>query len=149
MTVIRPTKEEDLALASQMVEEFHQNEGIVSIPQKREKALRPLLERQSLCSVNLVASNEHVCGLRNFNIYFSVECGGVETVVHRVYRRHSSYHKRVGESVLERLFRTMASHGVNSFALGVHQKDLNVIQFYNSLGFRLRQIYNLIPLERR
>ena len=149
MTVIRLTKVEDLALAAHMVEEFHHNECIASIPHKREKALRPLLERQSLCCVYVVGSNEHVCGLCSFNIYFSVECGGVETVVHEVYLRHSLHRKEIGESVLERLFRTMASHGINTSALEVHQKNFNARRFYNSLGFRLRQFYNVMPLEMR
>ena len=149
MKVIRLTKVEDLALASHIVEDFHQDEGSASIPHKREKALSLLLERQSLCSVHAIGSHEHVFGLCGFNIYFSVECGGLETVVDEVHRRHGLHFKGIGEAVLERLFRTMASHDVYSFAMEVHQKNFNTIQFHNILVFRLRQIYSLMALEMR
>ena len=48
---------------------------------------------------------------------------------------------------MERLFHSMAVHGVKSFAIEVHQKNFNKIQFYNSLGCRLRQSYILVALE--
>ena len=80
---------------------------------------------------------------------FLVECDGLETVVDEVHLRHSLHFKGIGESVLEKLFRTVASHDIYSLAMEVHQKNFKTIQFYNILVFRLRQIYSLMALEMR
>ena len=82
-----------------------------------------------------------------FSFIWSVEFGGLEAMVDEVYLRHNVRGKGIGKSILKRLFRTMAAHGVYSLSIEVNHKNAEAILFYKALGFRLRQNYSLMAME--
>ena len=147
MTAIRLATFDDLPHLTPLVAAFHQEEGIVSDPKQRDLALIPLLEGSPYGAVYMIGPCNSPMGCVVFSFIWSVEFGGLEAMVDEVYLRHNVRGKGIGKSILKRLFRTMAAHGVHSLSLEVHQKNAKAIQFYKALGFRLRQNYSLMAME--
>ena len=147
MTAIRLATFDDLPHLTPLVAAFHQEEGIVSDPKQRDRALIPLLEGSPHGAVYMIGPRNSPMGYVVFSFIWSVEFGGLEAMVDEVYLRHNVRGKGIGKSILKRLFRTMATHGVHSLSLEVHQKNAKAIQFYKALGFRLRQNYSLMAME--
>ena len=147
MTAIRLATFDDLPQLTPLVSAFHQEEGIVSDPKQRDRALIPLLEGSPHGAVYMIGPCNSPMGYVVFSFIWSVEFGGLEAMVDEVYLRHNVRGKGIGKSILKRLFRTMAAHGAHSLSLEVHQKNAKAIQFYKALGFRLRQNYSLMAME--
>ena len=147
MTAIRLATFDDLPQLTPLVAAFHQEEGIVSDPKQRDRALIPLLEGSPHGAVYMIGPRNSPMGYIVFSFIWSVEFGGLEAMVDEVYLRHNVRGKGIGKSILKRLFRTMAAHGVHSLSLEVHQKNAKAIQLYKALGFRLRQNYSLMAME--
>ena len=147
MTAIRLATFDDLPHLTPLVAAFHQEEGIVSDPKQRDRALIPLLEGSPHGAVYMIGPRNSPMGYVVFSFIWSVEFGGLEAMVDEVYLRHNVRGKGIGKSILKRLFRTMVAHGVHSLSLEVHQKNAKAIQFYKALGFRLRQNYSLMAME--
>lgn len=147
MTAIRLATFDDLPHLTPLVAAFHQEEGIVSDPKQRDRALIPLLEGSPHGAVYMIGPRNSPMGYVVFSFIWSVEFGGLEAMVDEVYLRHNVRGKGIGKSILKRLFRTMAANGVHSLSLEVHQKNAKAIQFYKALGFRLRQNYSLMAME--
>jgi GNAT superfamily N-acetyltransferase len=147
MTAIRLATFDDLPQLTPLVAAFHQEEGIVSDPKQRDRALIPLLEGSPHGAVYMIGPRNSPMGYVVFSFIWSVEFGGLEAMVDEVYLRHNVRGKGIGKSILKRLFRTMAAPGVHSLSLEVHQKNAKAIQFYKALGFRLRQNYSLMAME--
>jgi len=147
MTAIRLATFDDLPHLTPLVAAFQQEEGIVSDPKQRDRALIPLLEGSPHGAVYMIGPGNSPMGYVVFSFIWSVEFGGLEAMVDEVYLRHNVRGKGIGKSILKRLFRTMAAHGVHSLSLEVHHKNAKAIQFYKALGFRLRQNYSLMAME--
>lgn len=147
MTAIRLATFDDLPHLTPLVAAFHQEEGIVSDPKQRDRALIPLLEGSPHGAVYMIGPRNSPMGYVVFSFIWSVEFGGLEAMVNEVYLGHNVRGKGIGKSILKRLFRTMAAHGVHSLSHEVHQKNAKAIQFYKALGFRLRQNYSLMAME--
>jgi len=147
MTAIRLVSFDDLPYLTPLVAAFHQEEGIVSDPKQRDRALIPLLEGSPHGAVYMIGPRNSPMGYVVFSFIWSVELSGLEAMVDEVYLRHNVRGKGIGKSILKRLFRTKAAHGVHSLSLEVHQKNAKAIQLYKALGFRLRQNYSLMAME--
>ena len=149
MTAIRLATFDDLLQLTPfpLVAAFHQEEGIVSDPKQRDRALIPLLEGSPHGAVFMIGPRNSPMGYVVFSFIWSVEFGGLEAMVDEVYLRHNVRGKGIGKSILKRLFRTMAAHGVHSLSLEVYQQDAKAIQFYKALRLRLRQNYSLMTME--
>ena len=147
MTALRLATFDNLPHLTPLVAAFHQEEGIVSDPKQRDRALIPLLEGSPHGAVYMIGPRNSPMGYVVFSFIWSVEFGGLEAMVDEVYLRHNVRGKGIGKSILKRLFRTMAAHGVHNLSLEVHQKNAKAIQFYKALGFRLRQNYSLMAME--
>ena len=147
MTTIRPATMEDLLHASLIVAGFRKKERTVSTPQKREMALRPLSDGSPSGIVYMVGQSNSPMGYMVLIFIWSIKYGGLEAVVEEVYFRHSIRGKGIGNSILKKLYHTMAAHGVNSLSLEVNQKNYKATQFYKTLRFRLCQNYKLIAME--
>ena len=122
MTAIRLVTFDDLPHLTPLVAAFHQEEGIVSDPKQRDRALIPLLEGSPHGAVYMIGPRNSPMGYVVFSFIWSVEFGGLEAMVDEVYLRHNVRGKGIGKSILKRLFRTMAAHGVHSLSLEVHTK---------------------------
>ena len=59
----------------------------------------------------------------------SVDCVGLEAAVDKVYLQHSLHNRGFGDTILERLFRMIADHAINGFALEIHKKKLSQSNF--------------------
>ena len=147
MTAIRLATFDDLPHLTPLVAAFHQEEGIVSDPKQRDRALIRLLEGSPHAALYMISPRNSPIGYVVFSFIWSVEFGGLEAVIDEVYLRNNVCGKGIGKSILKRLFRTMAAHGVHSLSLVIHYKNAKAIQFYKALAFCLRQNYSFMAIE--
>ena len=147
MTSIRLATFNGLPKLTTLVVTFHQEEGILSDPKQRDRVLIRLLVVSPHGAVYMIGPRNSPMGYVVFSFIWSVKFGGLEAMIDEIYLRHNVRGKGVGKSILKRLFRTMAAHGVHNLSLEVHPKNTKAIQFYKALGFRLRQNYSLMATE--
>ncbi len=147
MRATRLATMEDLAHAPQKVAVVCEKEGFESTHQKRETALRSLLEGSPHGAVYTVGPGNAPMSYVVLTFIWSVEYGGLKATVDDAYWSHSVCAKGIGKSTLKQLFRTIVAHDVNRLRLSFNQKNWIVILFYKTLWFRSFQNYKLIAME--
>ena len=146
MTTLHLAERSHLEILEPMVAAFHAQQGISSNQEHRRRALLPLLEGSPYGVIYLMGPVASPLGYMTITFSWSVEFGGLDSIVDEIFLRERVRRRGIGTSALYRLTKVLSRHGVKSLALEVDTRNAAAVEFYKSKGFTLRDHYHLMVM---
>lgn len=125
----------DLDRLSVMVQAFHGEAGIVTTPEHRDSAIRPLLEGSSLGAIWMIGPKMAPVGYVCVSFGWSIELGGLDATIDELWIREKVRGRGMGSEAVAALQAALSDAGVKA----LHLEALGTAtRIYERAGFQRR-----------
>ncbi len=135
---------DDAPVLLTMVAAFHEETGLTSTAEHREKAIGPLLEGSPLGCAYLIGPRRAPIGYIVISFGWSLELGGMDGFIDEFFVRPGVRGRGVGSEVLSGLLPQLESAGLKALHLEAASDQPALQRLYKRAGFRLRDGYHLM-----
>lgn len=137
----------DWEILLQLVQEFHQLEGVSLSEQQRATALKILLENAELGGIWLICCSRQTVGYIALCTGYSIEFSGKDAFIDEFYIRSDYRGKGLGKQVLNQIQILAKVQGIQALHLGVERSNIKAQRLYAQADFEVREKYVLMSVK--
>jgi ribosomal protein S18 acetylase RimI-like enzyme len=137
----------DWDILLQLVQEFHQLEGVSLSEQQRATALKMLLDNAELGGIWLVCCGTHIVGYIALCTGYSIEFSGKDAFIDEFYIRSDYRGKGLGKQVLNQIQILAKAQGIQALHLEVERSNIKAQRLYARANFEAREQYVLMSMK--
>jgi GNAT superfamily N-acetyltransferase len=137
----------DWEILLQLVQEFHELEGVNLSEQQRVTALKMLLENTELGSIWLISCNRQIVGYIALCFGYSLEFAGKDAFIDEFYIRSDYRGKGLGRQVLDQIKILAKARGIQALHLEVERSHIKAQRLYACAKFEAREKYVLMSIK--
>lgn len=137
----------DWEILLQLVQEFHQLEGVKLTAQQRTSALKMLLESPELGGIWLIGCNHQIVGYIALCTGYSLEFAGQDAFIDEFYIRSNYRGRGFGRQALDQIKLLAQAQGIQALHLEVERSNVNAQRLYANANFEAREKYVLMSVK--
>jgi ribosomal protein S18 acetylase RimI-like enzyme len=137
----------DWDILLQLVQEFHQLEGVSLSAQQRATALKTLLDNAELGGIWLICCNSQIVGYIALCTGYSLEFAGKDALIDEFYIRSEYRGKGLGKQVLNQIQILAKAQGIQALHLEVERSNIKAQRLYAQATFEAREKYVLMSIK--
>jgi len=130
-----------------MIAAFHDHEDLTFEHDKMSAVVLELLENPGLGRIWLICQNSEKVGYLAATFGFSLEFGGRDAFLDELFIHESSRGKGLGKLAISAAVSEIAAIGIKAVHLEVSTANEMATRLYQSLGFELREQFNLMTKQ--
>lgn len=145
---LRRAEHKDYESLQLLVEAYHQFEGVKLPDEKRNEAIRCLLQKDNhFGGIWLIKQDDLTLGYIAITLGFSLEMGGKDAFVDEFFLLESYRGHGFGKQVLLLAKEIVTGLGAQALHLEIDKRNSKLKQLYNDAGFTAREKYHLMTLK--
>ncbi|MEB3338525.1 MAG: GNAT family N-acetyltransferase [Leptolyngbyaceae bacterium] len=137
----------DWEILLQLVQEFHQLEGVSLSEQQRATALKILIENVELGGIWLICCNSQIVGYIALCTGYSIEFSGKDAFIDEFYIRSDYRGKGLGRQALNQIKLLAKAQGLQALHLEVERSHFKAQRLYAQANFEVREKYVLMSVK--